>query len=107
MAKITATEYVKPTAAEAPNPFTDTVKEFADKGIDTAFAVTFTAAEYKAEKLLIQRAANTLGVTAREVQTTWDGEKEYKGTEDVNSVFVIRPLRKRKGEGAAAADDQE
>lgn len=107
MAKITATEYVKPTASEAPNPFVEIVQPFAEKGIDTPFKVEFTAEEYKGEKLLIQKAANTLGVTAREVETDWDADKEYKGNEAVTSVFLIRPQRKRKGETAQDSADKE
>lgn len=102
MAKITATEYTKPVPAEKDNPFIEVVKPFAEKGIDTAFAVEFTADEYKAEKLLIQRAVNTHGFSAREVETTWDDE--LSGKSPVKSTFVIRPQRKRKGEGDTAAE---
>lgn len=106
MAKLTATTYEKPTPAEKPNPFVDAVKQYTDKGIDTAFAVEFTADEYKGEKLLIQKAVNAHGFSAREVQTTW--EDGQTGKTAVKSTFVIRPARKRKGESddAESADDK-
>lgn len=106
MAKITATDYVKPTATEKDNPFVELVKPFAEKGVDTAFAVEFTADEYKAEKLLIQRAANVHGYSAREVESTWDDE--LSGKSPVKSTFLIRPQRKaRNADTAEAAPDAE
>lgn len=102
MAKITATDYVKPAPAEKDNPFVELVRPFAEKGIDTPFAVEFTADEYKAEKLLIQRAANVHGFSAREVKSTWDDE--LSGKSPVKSVFLIRPRRKARNADAEAAD---
>jgi len=98
MAKITETVYEKPAPVETPNPFIDVVKPYTDKGIDTAFAVEFDAKDYKAEKLQIQKAVNTHGFSAREVQTTWDADAEYKGDEPIKATFVIRPKRKARGE---------
>jgi len=106
MAKITATTYVKPTPTEKDNPFVELVKPFAEKGIDTPFAVEFTADEYKAEKLLIQRAANVHGYSAREVETTWDDE--LSGKSPVKSTFLIRPQRKpRKGDEPQAKESDD
>lgn len=105
MAKLTATTYEKPTPAEKPNPFVDAVKQYTDKGIDTAFAVEFTADEYKAEKLLIQKAVNVHGFSAREVQTTW--EDGQSGKTPVKSTFVIRPPRKRKDDGSEDAPESD
>ena len=99
MAKITATTYTKPVPAEKDNPFVEVLKPFAEKGIDTPFAVEFTADEYKAEKLLIQRAANAHGFSAREVETNWDDE--LSGKSPVKSVFLIRPQRKPRNSGQA------
>ena len=95
MAKLTAATYEKPTPAEKPNPFITHVKQYTDKGIDTAFAVEFEADDYKAEKLLIQKAVNAHGFSAREVQTTWDDENPAEGNTPVTSTFLIRPARKR------------
>lgn len=102
MAKLTATTYEKPAPVEAPNPFVDAVKQYTDKGLDTAFKVEFTADEYKAEKLLIQKAVNKHGFSAREVETSWTDE--LTGKAPVTSVFMIRPARKRKGEDAEAPE---
>lgn len=102
MAKLTAATYEKPTPAEKPNPFVDAVKQYTDKGVDTAFAVEFEADDYKAEKLLIQKAVNVHGFSAREVETSWDEDKPVSGKTPVKSTFVIRPARKRKGEADAA-----
>ena len=98
MAKITATTYEKPSVTEKLNPFIDHVKQFADAGIDTAFKVEFEADDYKAEKLLIQKAVNSHGFSAREVLTDWTDEKQ--GKQPVKSTFVIRPMRKRMADGA-------
>jgi len=91
MAKLTESKYVPPVEA---NPFLDAVKVYTDKGIDTPFDVEFTAAEYRSEKLLIQKAARELGFSVREVVTTWDDE--LSGKAPVKSTFVVRPARKRK-----------
>lgn len=107
MAKLTATTYERPTPAEKPNPFLDHVKQFTDKGIDTAFAVEFEADEYKAEKLLIQKAVNAHGFSAREVKTTWNDEKPVSGKTAVHSTFVIRPARKSKGEATDTPEAEE
>ena len=98
MAKITATTYEKPAVAEMPNPFIEHVKQFADAGIDTAFKVEFEADDYKAEKLLIQKAVNSHGFSAREVLTNWTDEMQ--GKQPVKCTFVIRPARKRKADDA-------
>jgi len=99
MAQFSEAKYEKKAPAEKPNPFVNVVKPFTDKGVDTAFAVEFTADEYKGEKLLIQKAVNVHGFSAREVETTWNDEKPPTGKTPVKSTFVIRPPRKRKGEG--------
>lgn len=101
MAKISATTYERPAVAEKANPFIEVVKQFTDQGIDTAFKVDFEARDYKAEKLQIQKAVNAHGFSAREVETTWDADAEYTGDEGISSTFLIRPARKRKGEGDA------
>ena len=103
MAKLTATTYERPTPVEKPNPYTDHVKQFTDKGIDTAFAVETTADEYKADKLLIQKAVNVHGFSAREVQTTW--EDGQSGKTPVKATFVIRPARKSKAADESPAED--
>ena len=100
MAKLAPAKYVKPTPAEKPNPFVDAVKQYTDKGIDTAFSVEFTADEYKAEKLLIQKDVNVHGFSAREVETTW--EDGQTGKTPVKSTFLVRPARKGKAEEADA-----
>lgn len=88
MAKIVATTYVP---AEKANPFIEIVAPFVEAGIDTAFEVTFDEVDYKREKLMIQRAVNELGASAREVQC--DARPEA-GT--IGSTFVIRPQRKAR-----------
>ena len=103
MAKLTSAVYEKPAADEKPNPFLEPVKQYTDKGVDTAFAVEFDAKDYKAEKLQIQKAVNAHGFSAREVETNWDADAEYTGNEPIKSVFVIRPKRKAKGEGDTPA----
>lgn len=103
MAKLAATTYVKPVAEEKPNPYIDGVKEYTDRGVDTPFKVTFDPGEYKAEKLLIQKAVNVHGFSAREVETTYNGDD----TARVTSKFLVRPLRKRKGEAHAEGDSAE
>lgn len=100
MAKFSETKYVPPVATERPNPFIDALKQYADKGIGTAFQAEFIADEYKAEKLLIQKAVNAHGFSAREVQTNWDDE--LSGKFPVKSTFLIRPARKPRGSGEAA-----
>lgn len=100
MAKITATEYTPKTKAEAPNPFIDALKPFADAGVDTAFRVEFDAGKYNTEKLQIQRAMNEHGFSAREVEVERDGEGDDAPI--LSATFVVRPPRKRK---AKAADD--
>lgn len=104
MAKITPTEYKRPVPAEKDNPFVEVIKPYAEKGIDTPFAVEFTADEYKAEKKLIQLAANAHGYSAREVETNWDDE--LSGKTPIKSIFLIRPQRKARGksEGDAATE---
>lgn len=104
MAKLTATTYERPTPSEKVNPYVDVVKQFTDKGIDAAFAVDFTADEYKAEKLLIQKAVNALGFSAREVKTTW--AEGQSGKTPVKSTFVIRPARKSKDAAQAEQTEQ-
>lgn len=98
MAKLSATTYERPAATERVNPFIEVVKQFTDQGIDTAFKVEFEARDYKAEKLQIQKAVNAHGFSAREVETTWDGDAEYTGDEGISSTFLVRPPRKRKGD---------
>ena len=88
MAKIVATAYVP---AEKANPFIEIVAPFVEAGIDTPFEVTFDEVDYKREKLMIQRAVNALGASAREVQC--DARYEA-GT--LSSTFVIRPQRKAR-----------
>lgn len=107
MARLAPAEYTKPTPAEKPNPFVEAVRPFVEQGIDTAFAVEFEAKDYKAEKLLIQKAVNSLGFSTREVETTWDNENEPTGKTAVKSTFLIRPPRKRKGSEDAAESDAE
>lgn len=102
MAKLTSATYEKPTPEEKPNPFIDAVKQYTDKGIDTAFAVESTAGEYKAEKLLIQKAVNAHGFSAREVETTWSDELE--DGDAVKSTFLVRPARKAKAETEAVSE---
>jgi hypothetical protein len=94
MAKLAPATYEKPTTAEKPNPYVEGVKQYTDKGVDTAFQVTFDPGEYKSDKLLIQKAVNTHGFSAREVQTTYKDDDTVK----VTSTFLVRPLRKRKGD---------
>ena len=98
MAKIAATTY-NPT--EKANPFVEIVAPFVQAGIDSAFQVTFDEADYKREKLLIQKAVNELGASAREVESEQGGED---GT--VVSTFVIRPKRKAGKDVEPAADEQ-
>lgn len=91
MAKLTETTYEKPVAAEKPNPFTETVLPFTEKGVGTAFAVEFDTKDYKREKLQIQQAVRAQGYSAREVETDYDAENPGKV---VHSTFLIRPARK-------------
>lgn len=101
MAKITATEYTRPTPEAKDNPFVAMLEPFAEQGVDTPFAVEFAADEYKAEKKLIQLAANEHGFSAREVETDWDEELDQK---TVKSTFLIRPRRKPRTAKPAEAD---
>lgn len=106
MAKIIPSTYVKPVPAEKDNPFVELVKPFAAQGIDTPFDVVFDPKEYAAEKLLIQKAANVHGVSAREVEKPT--EEQLAGKADVKSTFLIRPQRKpRKGETPAETEAAE
>jgi hypothetical protein len=98
MAKLSATTYEKPVQEEKPNPYIDGVKEYTDKGVDTPFKVTFDPGEYKSDKLLIQKAVNAHGFSAREVATTYADDDTVR----VTSTFLVRPLRKRKGENQVA-----
>lgn len=102
MAKLTSTTYTKPAPVEKENPFLDAVKGYTDKGVDTAFAVEFAAEDYAAEKLLIQRAVNAHGFSAREVQT--DASDDKKGKDVIKSTFLIRPARKSKGEAESTPE---
>lgn len=95
MAKLTSATYSKPVPAEKENPYIEGVRQYTDKGIDTPFALETTADEYKADKLLIQKAVNVHGYSAREVETTF--EDGQSGKTAVKSTFLIRPARKRKG----------
>ena len=94
MAKIAASNYVKPAPVEKENPFIELVKPYTDKGLDTPFDVEFDADDYKAEKLQIQAAVNKHGFSAREYVTDY---VEDSGQKSVKSTFLIRPMRKRKG----------
>lgn len=98
--------YVKPAPAEKENPFLDAVKEYTDKGVDTAFENTTTAAEYEAEKLQIQAAVRAQGFSARVVQTNFS--KDLADKSPVTAVFQVRPPRKertKKGAEDTAAED--
>lgn len=103
MAKFKPATYTRPAPVEKDNPFVEHLRPFAEKGIDTAFEVETTAAEYKADKIQIQKAVNILGFSAREVENTWDDElaPSYEGSEKITAKFLIRPRRKAKGEGDA------
>lgn len=104
MAQFKAASYEKTSPAEKPNPFIDVVKPYTDKGVDTAFAVTFDADDYKAEKLLIQKAVNANGYSAREVETDWNADDPQTGKTPVHSTFLVRPARKRKSDAEGAAE---
>ena len=91
--KIAASKYVRPTADEKPNEYIPLVKQFTDQGIDTAFEITTTAGEYAADKLLIQKAVNAHGFSARVVVAPEiDDETDEKAS--VKATFVVRPARK-------------
>ena len=104
MAQFKAAKYEKATPAEKPNPFVEVVKPFTDQGVDTAFTVTFEADDYKAEKLLIQKAVNVHGFSAREVESDWNDDEPQTGKTPVHSTFLIRPARKRKADAAESAE---
>lgn len=87
--RIKIVEYVAPAKAEAPNPF---VADLDGIQVGQAFAIDTTVKAYKSEKLLIQRAANILGFSAREVQ-----KPDTDGLTDddkVTMTFLARPARK-------------
>lgn len=96
MAKLKETTYEKPAASAKPNPFLEIVAPFTNKGVGTAFAVEFDAADYKREKLQIQQAVKAQGYSAREVETDY---KPDSVAEKVHSTFLIRPERKARQEG--------
>lgn len=104
MAKITASTYTRPVPEAKDNPFVEVLKPFAEKGIDTPFAVEFDGVDYKTEKKLIQLAANEYGFSAREVETDWDDEIEQK---TVKSTFLIRPKRAPRGSKKSEAPATE
>ena len=101
--KITPAEYSRPVAEKVIDPeVVKLVSPFAQKGIDTAFAVETTKADAAADKAKIQAAVNWLGYTARQIDVL--PEDEFKALDDsaeVTLTFVIRPKRKPRGEGKA------
>ena len=103
MAKIVAATFVKPVPAEKANPYIEDLKPFAEAGVDTAFAIETTAAEYASEKLLIQKAMNAHGFSAREVVKP---DAELSGSSKVSATFLVRPQRKAKAEAEAAEAEQ-
>lgn len=101
MAKVTKAEYIRPASVEAHNEYIEILRPYAEAGEDTAFKVEFDShADYRATKLKIQKAMNTLGFTARQVATTFteDGDPEAP----VESTFLVRPARKAKGDAENA-----
>lgn len=102
--KITPAEYSRPVAEKVIDPeVVKLVSPFAQKGIDTAFAVETTKADAAADKAKIQAAVNSLGYTARQVDAlAEDVFESLEDDADVTLTFVIRPKRKPRGEGKAA-----
>ena len=107
--KVTEATYTRPVAETTVNPeVLKMVAPFAQKGIDTAFAVETTKAEAAVDKAKIQVAVNSLGYTAREVdKLAEDDFKALDDSADVTLTFVIRPKRKPRGAGQAAEADAE
>lgn len=100
MAKIVAATYTRPAPVEKENPYVDDLKPFAEQGIDTAFAIETTADNYAAEKLLVQKAMNVHGFSAREVVKP---DEELSGNAKVSATFLVRPQRKAKSESEQPA----
>lgn len=107
--KVTEATYSRTVAETTVNPeVLKLVQPFAEKGIDTAFAVETTKAEAAADKAKIQVAVNSLGYTAREVdKLAEDNFKALDDSADVTLTFVIRPKRKPRGAGQVAETDAE
>lgn len=83
--------YTQPSKTEKPNPYIESLRPFADQGVDAAFAVE--TAKPAVDKILIQKALNAHGFSARAVDVL-----KAADTETVTITFLVRPLRKRKGD---------
>ena len=107
--KVTEATYSRPVAETTVNPeVLKLVQPFAEKGVDTAFAVETTKAESAADKAKMQVAVISLGYTAREVdKLAEDDLKALDNSADVTLTFVIRPKRKPRGAGQVTETDAE
>lgn len=97
----TPDKYVAP---EKINEFVEPLRPLVELGEDTLIPVTFDADKYDAEKLQVQEAGRTLGVSLRVHETDY---AEGSGRKTVKTVFRVRPERKRKGDKGDVPAEQE
>jgi hypothetical protein len=85
-------EFTTYTPKTAINPYTETVKELAAQPENTAIKITEKTPELAAHVLKFQKAANTIGLTARKRET--GAVKDAKGKE-TGEAYVIFTLTTR------------